>query len=90
MEFVSAAVKIKNQETNTYVVMYGLRHHEIYQRIREAGFADDFKVWHEDGFLVKNDKGVYEYINREDATELAKEMGIKMISNAVLTSEDLW
>ena len=87
--FVSAAVRFVDSETKTILEMTGKRHHEIYKAIRDAGYYDDFCKWHEDGFIiVKN--GELSFLNKEEATEYAKELSISTIASDILISEDLW
>lgn len=89
--FQSAAIRIKDSETGTYLDFCGKRHHLILRDIREQGYIEDYKKWHKHGFMVF-DTIFHElhFIDTETATQQAEAMGLDMISSAALTSEDLW
>lgn len=85
--FIDSAIMYYNNQ-NTPVLALGKRHHEIIKRIHDHGHTDEYKKSHVDGFVIKvNDE--IRFLNREDATKLAKIIGIEM-QGGVLTSEDLW
>ena len=86
-EFVSAAILFIDDNGNEKIFT-GRRHHEIIKDIHDAGYTDQYKRYHLDGFIVKwRDKEVFK--DRELSTMIAKQKGIEMRSS-VLTSEDLW
>lgn len=86
-EFISAAILFIDDEGNEKIFT-GRRHHEIIAKIADAGYTEQYKRYHLDGFMVKiGDNEVFK--DRELSTMIAKQKGIEMISS-VLTSEDLW
>ena len=85
--FKTAAIIYKNKEGNL-VERRGRRHHEIIRAIHDAGDTALYKKWHVDGFIY-GEEWTAQFIDREEATKIAEEQGIKM-RGCVLTSEDLW
>lgn len=85
--FKTAAIMYKNKEGDL-VERRGRRHHEIIRAIHDAGDIALYKKWHVDGFIY-GEEWTAQFIDREEATKIAKEQGIKM-RGCVLTSEDLW
>lgn len=85
--FKCAAIKYKTGE-DTWTERRGRRHHEIIKAIHDAGETSQYKKCHIDGFIFGED-WTAEFVDRETATEIAKQMGIEM-RGSVLTSEDLW
>ena len=91
LKFIEAAIRIQDLETNSYLDICGKRHHEIIKRIHDIGYGDAYKKYHVDGFMVLDDEtGSLAFVDREEATSIAEEQNIKMISPDALTSEDLW
>lgn len=90
--FLQAAITVYIKETGMQQLFLGDRHCDILQKIADAGFTEDYKQCHEDGFLCKiilpKDETIL-FINRKNATEIAKRANYPMIGS-VLTSEDLW
>ena len=82
--FLNSAIKIKN-----YSTMIGERHCNILQDIADAGLTDLYKENHIDGFLCRLSNGTITFIDRDNATRIAKRANYPMIGS-VLTSEDLW
>ena len=89
VHFLAAAVRAFNSATGERLEVYGERHHELFSRLRVAGVPRLDIQGSEQGFLVSVDDGLPRFYNRQEATELAKKIGISMIGS-VLTSEDLW
>ena len=89
VKFLAAAVRAFNSTTGERLEVYGDRHHEIFSKLRVAGVPRLDIVGSEQGFLVSIDNGLPRFFNREQATDLAKQLGIAM-AGAQLTSEDLW
>lgn len=90
--FLNSAICFYNNQNKTQQILLGNRHNDILQKIAEAGLTEDYKRAHEDGFLCKLITPKNEtilFINRKNATEIAKRANYPMISS-VLTSEDLW
>lgn len=85
--FKCAAIRYKTDE-DIWTERRGRRHHEIIKAIHDAGETEQYKKSHIDGFIIGED-WTAEFVDRETATEIAKEMGIKM-RGCVLTSDDLW
>ena len=85
--FYSSAIEFMDQSNNLMTVT-GERHHDCIAEIAKMGLTEYYKKWHEDGFMCLIDS-IPVFISREEATEMAKEMGISM-RGSVLTSEDLW
>ena len=81
--FISAAIKIKGD-----MVFTGARHHMIFEKIMESGFWNEYLMWNEQGFVI-DDGNKKEFVNRNEATEIAKFWKMPMIGS-ILTSEDLW
>ncbi len=85
-EFKKSAIKFfVNNEEKIYT---SSRHHEIIKKIHDDGFTAEYKKFHFDGFIVKI-CGKEQFIDRDEATKLAKKYYIPMQSS-ILTSEDLW
>lgn len=87
IEFRCAAIIYKTGE-DTWTERHGARHHEIIKAIHDAGGTSQYKKSHIDGFII-HDGIASRFFDRETATEIAREIGIKM-KGCVLTSEDLW
>lgn len=85
--FKQAAIIYKN-ENGDFVERTGKRHHEIIKAIHDDGETSLYKKWHVDGFIY-GENWTRTFIDRDKATEIAKEMGIVM-RGCVMTSEDLW
>lgn len=88
-KFKCAAIRYKTDD-GKFVELRGERHHEIVEVIRHFYFGefDAYKRTHIDGFIY-GEEWTATFVTREEATEIAKEMGIKM-RGCELTSEDLW
>ena len=89
IEFVCSAIRFKSSKTGGWYELYGKRHHDILGEIYKQGLTADYKKTHIDGFIIKED-GKKRFVTREEATKIAKELGIKMTASNTLTSEDLW
>lgn len=87
-EFVDAAIKIKVNGKDK--IFNNRRHHLIIRDIQNAGYLNQYKKIHEDGFLIRVDDGKLEFFNRGQSTTIAKNCNIATIASDVLTSEDLW
>ena len=86
--FFDSAIKFFNQTTKNWQLVKGTRHCEIIKKIADAGFTEDYKNSHIDGFLcIWN--GYIQFIDRGTATNFAKAANYPM-TGSVLTSEDLW
>lgn len=85
--FKAAAIRYKNKD-GLISERHGKRHHEIIRAIHNDGEIEYYKQWHEDGFIF-GESLTARFINREEATKIARDMKIPMIG-CVLTSEDLW
>ena len=68
----------------------GCRHHEIIKAMQEEGYPPHIVKRCIQGFMVQHCdyRDIY-FINREEATEIAKDNDFPMIGS-ILTSEDLW
>ncbi len=89
IEFVCSAIRFKSLKTEGWYELYGQTHNEIIKTIFEKGQIADYMKNHIDGFIVK-EAGKKRFVNQEEATKIAKKLGIKMRINNKLTSEDLW
>lgn len=89
LRFRAAAIQVKDNETGTCLNFCGKRHHLILRDIREKGYWDNYIRYHKHGFMVI-DNNELKFVDTEEATRIAQELGIDMISSGVLTSEDLW
>ena len=88
-QFICSAIRFRSLDTDTLYEIYGRRHHDIILDIANRGLTADYKKTHVDGFLIEED-GIPRFVDRDEATQIAKSMGIKMIAPDTLTSEDLW
>ena len=68
----------------------GRRHHEIIKAMQEEGYPSHIIKRCIQGFMVQHCdyRDIY-FMNREEATEIAKDNDFPMIGS-ILTSEDLW
>ena len=84
--FMCAAIEYLD-ENGSLKIEYGSRHHEIYQQMKDKGIPKPlYKV---EGFMVDFGLQNAVFVNRDQATIIAKKWNIPMIGS-VLTSEDLW
>ena len=56
---------------------YGRRHHEIIKAIHDDGETEYYKKTHRDGFIIGL-PWTARFVDRDEATRIAEEMGIKM------------
>lgn len=89
IEFICSAVRFKSSKNQGWYELYGRTHSEIYEDICKKGLVADYTKSHIDGFIIKEDNNK-KFIDREQATKIAKKLGIKMKTKDRLTSEDLW
>lgn len=87
----SAAIMFKHNVAGNdeIIIIEGVRHHLILEKIREWGLTDDYKKWHEHGFIVVTENYNLNFRTTEECTEWAKEVGFPM-RGSVLTSEDVF
>ena len=88
-EFLESAIEVSYNDHD--IIFTGKRHHEIIKRIANMGYSDIYKKNHRDGFiLLDKSNGKMAFLDRDEATDIARYQGISMISDKALTSEDLW
>lgn len=91
MKFLQAAIKVKDpNHDDVWYLFTGRRYLEIFPTIWEAGLGEAYKQNHIDGFTIIDEYGKTKFVDRAQATNIAKVMGIDMIAPNTLTSEDLW
>ena len=91
LNFIEAAIKIKDPDDYSDLVVCGRRHHEIIKRLYDLGYGEAYKKYHNHGFTILDDEnGSIMFVDTHEATSIAEKQNIKMISPGVLTSEDLW
>lgn len=74
--FKTAAIIYKNKDGNL-VERHGCRHYEIIRAIHNDGDIASFNKWHIEGFIY-GEEWTAQFVDREEATKIAKEQGIKM------------
>ena len=77
--WVSSTIRILDSQ-NAILEFNGKRHHEIIKQIHDAGYIEDYKRNHIDGFTVLIDNKPL-FLSREEATKIAKEENISMIGS---------
>lgn len=89
--FLSAAIRFRDLDNDVILEQCGQRFVDIIREIRDAGYTQDYRTWHEQGFMYMIDgDGSPRFMDRETATEIAQKTGFPLRNPKALTTIDLW